>query len=77
MTNNILDLVAVVIQIIGSFFLFFSSPENKTDAALIFAANSDFNSIKQRNFRMRIGFLILCIGLMVQGFSVGLKFFNK
>lgn len=76
MLNNLLDFLAVSIQIIGTIFLFFSSPENKPNISIVY---SDYNikEPKKRNKKMQIGFLILCIGLIVQAVSIGLKLFAK
>jgi hypothetical protein len=76
MLNNLLDLLAVLIQIIGTYILVKGSPENTFKGAVIYSNNEDFKKIEKQNKKMKNGFKILLFGLAIQGISVGIKFFN-
>ncbi len=71
--TNCLDILALLIQIFGTVFMFWNSPDNKVEGGFIFAGNPDLDIPKKRNRKLQRGFQILCLGFIVQFFSLLLK----
>lgn len=70
--ENSIDLIALIIQIIATIQMFFNSPINKPNATFSFPS-VDFETPKRRNKRLRLGFLFLCIGFILQMISLIIK----
>ncbi len=68
----VLDIIALVIQIIATAILFFNGPKNKPDGAFIFN-KVDLETPRKREKNLRIGFAILCVGFFLQLVSLLFK----
>lgn len=67
-----IDFFALFIQIIASVIMFQNSPENKPQG--IFMRNTvDIQTPKRRNNSLRFGFLLLCVGFVLQMGSLIIK----
>lgn len=69
---NSIDLIALIIQIIATVFMFFNSPINKPSIAFSYPS-VDMKTPQKRNQRLRLGFLLLCIGFILQLSSLIIK----
>lgn len=71
--TNILDLLALIIQIMATIIMFFNSPSNKPEGSFIYSGNPDFTTPKRKNRWLKNGFLILCLGFILQLISLIIK----
>ena len=66
------DLIALLIQIVASILMFLNSPMNKPQGS--FMVNKvDVATPLKRNNKLRFGFLLLCIGFVLQMASLLMK----
>lgn len=72
---NILDVLALLVQLIGSGFIYYNSPENIPVGSPIGFGETDFKTPKKRNKALKTGFLILSIGFVIAIVSLVLKDF--
>ena len=72
---NILDFIALSIQLIGIWIMFKNSPDNKPDGVIYLKkwGETDLKEPKTKNLRLKEGFLILGIGFIIAFISLILK----
>jgi hypothetical protein len=68
----IIDLLALSIQIIAAVLMFLNSPVNRPNGSFL-VNNIDFETPQKRNYRLRLGFMLLCIGFILQMGSLIIK----
>jgi hypothetical protein len=73
MLTNLLDLLALLIQITGTVIMFFNAPKNKPEGTFIRASNPDYETPKKRERRIKWGFFLLAIGFAIQLVSLIIK----
>jgi len=73
MLTNILDLTALIIQIIGTIIMFLNAPKNEPKGAFIGTSNPDYKTPQKRERRTKYGFLLLAIGFAIQLASLIIK----
>lgn len=71
--TNLLDILALIIQIIATILMFLNSPSNKPEGNFIYSDDPDYLLPKRKNKWLKKGFLILCIGFMLQLISLFTK----
>jgi hypothetical protein len=67
-----IDLIALVVQIIATFFMFLNSPINIPSGAFM-GNDVDYSTPNKQNKRLKFGFKLLCIGFVLQMFSLIMK----
>jgi hypothetical protein len=61
--TTILDLLALVVQFVGSLVMYLNSPLNRPEGVIFGAGDTIIP--KQRNRRLKTGFSILALGLFI------------
>jgi hypothetical protein len=69
-----LDILALIIQFIGAIIMYQNSPINKLTGAM-FGGNYNEDIPRQKNRRLRFGFLLLASGILISLVSLLLKDF--
>jgi hypothetical protein len=69
-TKKILDILALIIQIMATAFMFFNSPVNVAEGGWISATNPDMETPRKKNKNLKRGFLFLCLGFCIQLISL-------
>jgi len=65
-TLTIIDLGSLIFQIIGSGILYYNSPINEPKGTFIYNGDPDYEKIKKKNLRNKLGFKLLTLGLLIQ-----------
>jgi len=73
MLTNLLDLLALLIQITGTVIMFLNAPKNEPKGTFVYAGNSDYETPKKRERRTKWGFFLLAVGFAIQLISLLIK----
>jgi hypothetical protein len=68
----LIDLIALVVQIIATVFMFLNSPMNIPSGAFL-VDKVDYSTPNKQNKRLKLGFKLLCVGFVLQMFSLIMK----
>lgn len=71
--TNIIDLISLLFQVIGSGILFFNSPINEPKGMIVNIENPDYNKLEKRNKKSKLGFSLITIGLLIHFFHLLVK----
>jgi hypothetical protein len=73
--TNILDFIALIIQLLGTYIMFKNSPDNKPEGVVYLRqfGEVDFKKPKKKNLWLNNGFFILGLGFAVALISLILK----
>jgi hypothetical protein len=72
---NILDILALVIQLTGSIIMFRNSPINRVTGTQL-GGDYDKELPKLKNYKLKVGFLLLAVGIFISIVSLLLKDFG-
>ena len=70
---KILDLAALIVQLVGSWIMFKNSPENKPNGVFVGSENPDYKQSIKKNLKLKRGFLILGVEFFLALISLLLK----
>jgi hypothetical protein len=70
MLINLLDLAALVIQVIGTVIMFFNAPKNEPKGSFIGSSDPDCETPRKRERRIKWGLFLLAVGFGIQLLSL-------